>query len=133
MIATRLFAGALVLVAIGAQGDGDTRLNYLLHCGGCHLPNGAGSPPNVPSLIDEPGRIAGVQGGRDFLVRVPGATQSQMTNAELAAVMNWILDEFNARTLPKDFERYSEADARDGRAGALADPLKRRAEIWQGY
>ena len=52
------------------------KFNYLLHCRGCHLPDGRGTPPEVPTLISELGKIVQVPGGRDYLVRVPGSAQA---------------------------------------------------------
>ena len=107
----------------------DSRADYLLHCGGCHLPNGRGIPPEVPTLHDEIGVIVGVPRGREYLVRVPGAAQSQIDNAGLAQIINWILAEFNADTLPEDFKPLTEKEVAAYRSKILADPLKFRAEV----
>ncbi|MEJ2013829.1 MAG: cytochrome c [Anaerolineales bacterium] len=85
------------LLLLAAQVLADERSDYLLHCAGCHRPDGTGLPPDVPSLVGPLGRIASSPAGRDYLARVPGAAQAPLTDAELAAVLNWVLAEFNGR------------------------------------
>ncbi len=127
----RLWLSALLLVP--AVSLADNRATYLLHCGGCHLMDGSGTPPEVPSLRDELGRIIQVEGGRDYLVRVPGASQAPVTDAELADIINWILTEFNADTLAPDFGSFTAEEVKNARAHTLADPLKHREALWQRY
>ena len=64
----------------------DQRVLYMLHCGGCHLADGRGNPPQVPSIRNVLGQIVRVDGGRDYLVQVPGASQAPVTDQELTAV-----------------------------------------------
>ena len=108
----------------------DPRADYYLHCGGCHLPNGAGNPPEVPTLRDALGRLAAVQAGRDYLVRVPGASQAPVSDARLAAIVNWVLTEFNGATLDDDFAPLEADEVGSARRRVLADPLKYRAALW---
>lgn len=122
---------ALSLCSVAAHAD--QRAIYMLHCGGCHLADGRGTPPEVPSLRDDLGRMVQVEGGRDYLVRVPGAAQSPLTDEQLAHTLNWILSEFNAATLGPDFTKLSAAEVAAARARILADPLKYRKQIWQRY
>ena len=111
----------------------DPRADYLLHCGGCHLPDGSGAPPDVPKLTDTLGRIVQSQEGRDYVVRVPGATQTPLTDQQLADVMNWVLKTFNADTLSPDFEPLTGEEVKAARKRVLADPLKLRQELWPDY
>ena len=109
------------------------RINYLLYCTGCHAADGAGKPPNVPSLRDELGRMISVPEMRSYLVRIPGASQAPISDADLTDVINWFLHEFNSDTLPDNFEEYTEAEVSKARRNILADPLKYRAEHWKSY
>jgi mono/diheme cytochrome c family protein len=70
------------------------RLDYMLNCQGCHLADGSGHPGRVPDLRRSLAPLLGVEGGREFLLRVPGAATAPLDDARLAAVMNWILGEF---------------------------------------
>ena len=76
-----------ILLAITATTSADPRSDYLLHCAGCHLANGRGSPPSVPSLAGPLGRIVSSPEGRDYLARVPGAAQAPISDNALAAVL----------------------------------------------
>ncbi len=83
--------GLASLLAFATPARADTRTDYLLHCSGCHLPDGSGAPDDVPSLRDGLGWIVSVAEGRGYLVRVPGSSQAMLNDAELAAVINWVL------------------------------------------
>ena len=123
----------VLLLALAAPAQADTRTDYLLHCGGCHLSDGSGAPDDVPSLRDDLGRIITVAEGRGYLVRVPGSSQAMLDDAELAAVINWVLTEFNSATLADDFEPLTAEEVQEARSDVLMDPLKFRAELWQHY
>jgi hypothetical protein len=122
-----------ILLAIVTPARADTRTDYLLHCSGCHLPDGSGAPDDVPSLRDGLGWIVNVAEGRGYLVRVPGSSQAQLNDAKLAAVINWVLTEFNAATLADDFLPLTAAEVGRARSDVLMDPLKFRAELWRHY
>ncbi len=109
------------------------RINYLLYCTGCHAADGAGKPPNVPTLREELGRMIAVPQMRSYLVRIPGASQAPISDADLTDVINWLLHEFNASTLPANFEEYTVDEVSEARSNILADPLKYRAEHWKTY
>ncbi len=126
-----LFAVVLAVMANAAYADPET--DYLLHCSGCHLPDGRSVPPEVPTLRDEIGKIVSMPKGRTYIVRVPGAAQTSLSDKELANVLNWVLTEFNADTLPVDFEPLDENEVGKARKNVLADPIRYRAEIWQDY
>jgi hypothetical protein len=123
-----LVAGALLASVAPAMAD--PRSDYLMHCAGCHLADASGKPPYVPTLAGPLGRIAASPEGRDYLARVPGAAQAPINDDRLAAVLNWLLLEFNRDTLPKRFRPLSGAEVAKSRSSVLADPLKRRAELW---
>lgn len=107
----------------------EPRTAYWLHCAGCHRLDGTSAPPEVPTLIDEPGRIAGLSGGREYLLRVPGVALSGLGDAKLAEVLNFVLNEFSPSTTPEDFEPFDSVEVGQARRQVLIDPLKSRAEI----
>ena len=118
---------ALPLAAVGANEE--VRSNYLLACRGCHLADGSGVPPEVPSLQNTLSQFATSPEGRDYLVRVPGASQSRLNDAQLAEVINWVLTEFNADTLPNDFQPFTATEVTSARKQILADPVKLRSSL----
>lgn len=109
------------------------RVNFLLHCSGCHLPGGEGAPPNVPSMHDELGRMMSVPEMRTYLVRVPGSAQSNLSDTELTDVVNWMLQEFNAATLPAGFKPLRTEEVSVARKEVLANPLQYRIKYWRNY
>jgi len=130
VIGRLLFATSLATPVAGAV-LADPHTDYLLYCRGCHLATGEGVPPDVPTLVDEIGRIVSVTGGREYIVRVPGVSQTAMNDERLAAVLNWVLAEFNADTTPTNFKPYDAREVGEARVKLLIDPLKYRASILQ--
>ncbi|MEE4163712.1 MAG: cytochrome c [Woeseiaceae bacterium] len=112
-----------------AESPDPVRANYLFGCRGCHLADGRGVPPEVPTLRNTLGEIVARPGGRDYLVRVPGVLQSRLDDADLAAVLNYILTEFNAATLPREFRPYTKREVAAARKTILADPQKHRRAL----
>ncbi len=130
MFARRQILATSLLVVLALTARADPQKNYLLHCSGCHLPNGIGDPPNTPTLRDTIGKIVATPKGRDYIIRVPGSSQTPMSDQQLADVLNWMLAEFNSETLPKDFEPWSAQEVARSRSQVPADPLKYRAQFW---
>jgi mono/diheme cytochrome c family protein len=122
-----------MLLALATPSRADPRTDYLLHCGGCHLADGSGVPDKVPSLHDTLGRIVTVAQGREYLVRVPGSSQALLSDTELAAVINWVLKEFNSATLSDDFRPLTAEEVERARSNVLMDPEKFRTELWLNY
>ena len=120
---------AVLLLSAVVDAADDAQAKYLLHCRGCHLANGTGVPPDVPTLVDEIGRLVATPVGREYVVRVPGVSQSALDDAGLAVVLNWILETFNTDTLPADFRPYSAVEITEARKKVLADPLKYRRTL----
>lgn len=121
--------GILLLLAAAPAVAEDPRVSYWLHCGGCHRLDGSSAPPEVPTLLEEPGRIAALPGGREYLARVPGVAQAGIDDAGLADVLNYVLTTFSATTLPRRFRAYSPAEIGRLRRQVLEDPIRRRSEI----
>jgi len=111
-------AGAVLLssMALAAQ---PARINYMLHCMGCHLADGTGAPPDVPSLPRHLGQFLLVEGGREYLIQVPGTAYSPLSDAETAEVLNWMLETFSRNEQPEDFVPYTAAEVARQRGSAL--------------
>jgi len=131
ILRTVLVGISLFLWCLSAQAEGMStpRLNYILHCQGCHLVDGAGTPEKVPALKNQVGRFLHVPGGREFLIQVPGSSQSALTDAEIAAVLNWILETFSNGQLPADFAPYTTAEISRYRQPPLANVSAVRANL----
>ena len=107
----------------------EPQIAYWLHCAGCHLLDGTSAPPEIPTLIDEPGRIAGLPGGREYLMRIPGVAQAGLDDAKLAEVLNFMLEAFSPSSTPTDFEPFTAEEVARARQQVLIDPLRTRADI----
>lgn len=111
---------------------GSPRLNYMLHCSGCHGQDGSGSPHSgVPSMRGTLGHFLKVRDGREFLIQVPGTAQSSLSHAETAELANWLLQTFSPQEVPADTVPYTTAEVARLRGSPLADAPGRRAEIVQ--
>ncbi|MBT3898063.1 MAG: hypothetical protein HON80_03070 [Marinovum sp.] len=120
-----LFVAAFEAVATDA-----VEFDYMMNCQGCHLPDGAGFPAhNVPAVAGNLGNFLGVDGGREFLVQVPGSAQSDLDDARLAAVLNWMLVSFSAEQLPADWQHYSAAEVHELRKTPLIEVTPLRAAL----
>ena len=108
-------------VALAGPAAADPQLDYMLECQGCHLSDGAGTTGAVPPLRGEVGKFLAVPGGREFLVRVPGSSQSSLDDRRLAAVLNWLLERFDPEALPPDFVPFTEEEVSRVRRPPLVD------------
>ena len=106
------------------------RVDYMLNCQGCHLPDGDGAG-DVPRMKNFVSNFLKVPGGRAFLVQVPGSANAALDDARLAALLNWMLAEISRDQLPADFRPYSAEEVRAYRATPLRDVLKTRAQLIQ--
>ena len=121
-----LLLGCLDVLAAGSY---SAHTNYMLMCQGCHLVDGTGTADKVPALKDKVGRFLNIEGGREYLIQVPGTSQSLLTDQEVAAVLNWILNEFSHAELPADFEPYTKDEVARYRYEPLANASKVRAAL----
>lgn len=124
--------GLLLLSGTGAAAE-TPRANYLLNCMGCHLMDGSGTEGKVPALKDEVARFLHVEGGRAFLIQVPGTSQSRLNDAETAEVLNYILRSFDPGHLPDNFMPYTAEEVAQHRGTHLVDAMARRAELAAGF
>lgn len=120
-------AAALLLLAAPARAD--PRTDYVLHCRGCHGPEGAGAPGAAPDFRGQLGKFLTVPGGREYLIRVPGTSQSELDDASTAALLNWLLHQFSPAEIPADFAPYTGEEVTRYRRPALTDPGATRREL----
>ena len=102
-------------------------MNYTLQCMGCHTPDGAGVPGHVPSIRTTLLPFARVAAGRQFLVQVPGAAQSTLSNAELAKLLNWMIE--NLSNERGEYQRFTEKEVAGYRTHALVEVRATRERL----
>jgi mono/diheme cytochrome c family protein len=104
----------------------------MLHCQGCHRADGGETPGSVPALADGVARFLTVPGGREYLVRVPGSSQSALDDAALAAVLNWIVGRFGPAEAAAAAAPFTAAEVARVRRPPLADVDRVRRELLRG-
>ena len=103
--------------------------NYVMHCRGCHGPQGQGAPGGAPDLRDSVGRFLLVPGGREYLIRVPGTSDSELDDAQTAALLNWMVREFGPASVAADFVPFTTAEVTAHRRPPLLDVAATRAAL----
>lgn len=102
--------------------------NYILHCQGCHLVDGRATPGKIPPLVGT-GRFLAAEGGREFLVQVPGVSLSVINDHELAELLNWMLYRFSPGEIPAGFEPYTAEEVARYRRSPLVEVEKVRTKL----
>jgi mono/diheme cytochrome c family protein len=90
----RCAATLAVLAGLSTGALASPAQDYVLHCMGCHGATAEGVPGKVPPLARNLVRFMRSPAGRSYVLRVPGASNSMLTDAQLAAVLNWIAVRF---------------------------------------
>ena len=69
---------------------------YLLRCSGCHRPDGGGAvSAGVPPFPGFIGPMTSDPMGRTYVTHVPGITGSGLSDAQIASVLNYVLDRWS--------------------------------------
>ena len=124
-----------LLVAVQALGD-DVRAqkNYLLHCMGCHGEEGHGLEGQVPSMHGTLARLSRSPEGRYYVLRVPGVTQSTLSDEDLAEVLNWSLRAFSDVTVKTEVPTFTAAEIATARREPLLDvAASRKAALGESH
>lgn len=104
------------------------RIDFLLHCSGCHAQDGRGlENKGIPALKDQVGYFLRTDGGRAYVMQIPGLLSAGMSDARAADVTNYILARFAGVSLPENFVPYTVEEAKRYRESRPADiPGKRK-------
>ncbi|WP_394853912.1 c-type cytochrome [Burkholderia multivorans] len=126
-------AAACAMAAHAWAGDvadaARVRQHWVLNCMGCHTATGGGIPGKVPPLANSLGYFTHVPAGREYVMRVPGASNSALSDQELADVLNWVLTTMSRDALPRDFKPYTADEVAAHRRPALSDVATVRARL----
>jgi mono/diheme cytochrome c family protein len=110
----------------GVANEARARMNWMLHCQGCHQADAKGSAAaRTPAMAGEVSRFLGVDGGRDYLARVPGVANAGLHDDQLAELLNWTLATFDAAHLPGSFAPYTASEVAAGRKAPLVSEAAR--------
>ena len=110
-----ILTALLVVSAAGAVGQprpapANAEQDYVLHCRGCHGAAGRGIPGRVPPVRGSLAGLMRAPAGREFVMRVPGAANSALSAAALAAVLNWMASTFAADELAPETPSFTAAE-----------------------
>ena len=139
---------ALAGIGLGAQAAPavDGAAVYATHCAACHQPDGAGALGLAPPLQGTLGQRLKVEAGRKYLTGVvtsglAGKIESkgvsyngimpnwqQLSDAELAAVLNHVLTTFNRAELPAGYSPIAEQELAEQRSGK---PAGKQLRAWR--
>jgi hypothetical protein len=95
------------------------RADFAFRCKGCHGFAGEGTLGHVPRLDGFVGFFTQVDGGRDYLMRVPGVARAKLDDERLAAVLNWMLGVYGGDTIAPGFAPYAAAEVGAARRRSL--------------
>lgn len=104
------------------------KYNFQLFCQGCHTADGSGNK-SVPSLKNSMGLFLQSQAGREYLVRVPGSANSALNDADLTAVLNWMLAQFSGDSLQPDWQPYQADEVSQYRKNPLFETVEHRKKL----
>ncbi|WP_415774629.1 c-type cytochrome [Paraburkholderia sp. J11-2] len=122
-------AGEVGAVSVASRSWPLAQQHWIQNCMGCHTASGGGITGKVPPLAHSLGYFERVPGGREYVMRVPGASNSALSDQQLADVLNWLLTTMNSEALPPDFKPYTAAEVAQHRRPAYADVAPRRAAL----
>ena len=127
-MAARLLALAVALAVFSAAARASPAQDYTLYCMGCHGGQAQGVPGKIPPLAGSVSLFMRTAEGRNYVLRVPGAANSALADAQLAAVLNWLAESYGApgepRAVPFTVDEVSRV-----RHTPLADVQARRREV----
>jgi mono/diheme cytochrome c family protein len=142
-------AALLTLASVSARAGAPAA--FTSRCAVCHQADGRGVPGIYPPLADTIGAYLGVKGGREYLLHVvlngfAGSLETggvlyyglmppanDLSDADIAAALNYVLRDLNARELPRGFAPYTAAEVKSGRAAhpGVTGTAEERAAILQ--
>ena len=123
VLATLLAVAPATAADIGRQ-------YYLLNCAGCHQFDGTGSASHeIPKMRGAVGHFLRLPEGRAFLVQVPGTSNSALSDAQIAVLLNWLLPQFSREEIPPGFVPYTAEEVTRLRNQRLDDVAATRAAI----
>lgn len=106
--------------------------SYFIHCMGCHGEDGTGLEGKVPDLRKDLARLASMPGGRAYILRVPGVTQTSLDPVRTAEVLNYTVREFGGGDVARRIAPFTAAEVAAARATPLLEISATRAGVMEG-
>jgi len=123
-----LAATGLAVIALAGAASASPGEDYMLYCMGCHGAEARGVPGKIPPLAGALARFMRTSEGRNYVLRVPGAANSALSDTRLAAVLNWLTERYGvpdeARPAP-----FTEEEVTRARRVPLANVQATRRDV----
>jgi mono/diheme cytochrome c family protein len=105
--------------------------NYVQYCSGCHGLDGRGAGANsgIPDFRNFVGAFASDDCGRTYVLHVPGVVNTSLGNAEMAALINYLMRTWGGTSLSADFVEFTAAEVQTRRAYYVPDVVSLRRQI----
>jgi mono/diheme cytochrome c family protein len=127
-MALPLALAAAAIVTLPLQARASPAQDYMLYCMGCHGADAHGVPGKVPALADTLPLFMRTPRGRDYVLRVPGAANSALGDAQLAAVLNWLAQR-DATAAKVPVQPFTDSEVALVRHTPLSNVLATRHEV----
>jgi cytochrome c553 len=115
-----VMAAVLALGPVPGARAYQPRVNFQLQCMGCHHADGSGEDGRVPSLRRTLVPFSALAEGREFVLRVPGVAQAPLSDADIAALLNWMARNLSDVPVPAGFVDYTSDEVGRARHRPLA-------------
>jgi mono/diheme cytochrome c family protein len=118
-----------MISAFAGEPNARAKQNYQLHCMGCHAEDGMGLAGQVPPIRLTLVPLLATSAGREYVLRVPGIAQSNLSSRELADVLNWLLRDFSASSAARTVTPVTAAEVARFRGEPWLDVQGARAKL----
>lgn len=119
----------MFLALQGARAN-SPEVTYMLHCSGCHGLSGVGNPAGgIPPFPNEVGVFSHLAEGRRYVANVPGVMGSSLSAAEIAQVLNYVMDTWAGPSLAQDFVPFDAPEVAGYLRDPVADPVVLRRKV----
>ncbi len=92
---------------------------FILRCGGCHGTLGQSPPKSVPQLRGIAGWFLCLPAAREYIIRLPNVSRAQLSDADLAGVMNFVTFQLGETSAPKGAARFTAEEVHEIRTRPL--------------
>jgi cytochrome c553 len=117
---------------IGVSDPVKAEFHWVMHCRGCHGANAEGSEKGAPRMAGAVARFLHHPRGRAYLARVPGVAFVELSDRDVAQLLNWVVQHYDAGNLPENFVSYDEVEVKTLRQDPLiSNGLEERAKVLQ--
>src|ERR1700694_3543310 len=124
-----ILSGLAAVFSVSAIALASPAQDYVLHCMGCHGATAQGVPGKVPPLARTLVQFMRTPAGRSYVLRVPGASKSMLTDARLAEVLNWIAGHFGADQASAPAPAFTAEEVSSQRRTPMAAVQATRREV----